>query len=300
MHLRISILIVFSILWLTGCENLKTKRQIEAGTSTGTVEAEPEEEAQQPVEEKIGLILGAGGLKTIAHAGVLQAFEQEKLPVIHIIGLGMASIEGGLYSVSKSASSLQWQMKKWRKDDFSSMGFMSKRMESEKTKRWLSKLIAKKDLAKRTQNFSCPSRSYLSGKTRWVTRSKLGRALNDCASVAPMTRSADQWVAAPTAIELSIKRLYRLGASKIVFVNVLSPKSSLFTKKQMHNNQGDAMYWQHIRDEYAQLPQLLKKYKDLRVINVNVNSQPLLNFRNFNILNIEGLRAAKRFIKQEL
>lgn len=46
---------------------------------------------------KIGLALGAGGLRGLAHIGVLRVLEREKIPIDYIAGCSIGSLIGALY-----------------------------------------------------------------------------------------------------------------------------------------------------------------------------------------------------------
>lgn len=52
---------------------------------------------------KIGLALGGGGARGIAHIGVLKILEKEKIPICAITGCSMGAVVGGLYSYFGSA-----------------------------------------------------------------------------------------------------------------------------------------------------------------------------------------------------
>jgi len=47
---------------------------------------------------KVGLALGGGGARGLAHLGVLKALEEEKIPINAIAGTSMGSIVGGAYA----------------------------------------------------------------------------------------------------------------------------------------------------------------------------------------------------------
>jgi len=53
---------------------------------------------------KVGLALSGGGARGIAHIGVIQALEQEGIPIDIIAGASMGSIVGGLYAAGYSSS----------------------------------------------------------------------------------------------------------------------------------------------------------------------------------------------------
>jgi NTE family protein len=67
-----------------------------------------------PQDIKISLALGSGGLRGLAHIGVLKVFEQENIPVHMIAGCSIGSLIGALYAagltpdmMEKLAKSLQ-------------------------------------------------------------------------------------------------------------------------------------------------------------------------------------------------
>lgn len=51
-----------------------------------------------PGRKSVGLVLSGGGAKGIAHAGVIQALEENGIPIDYIAGTSMGAIVGGLYA----------------------------------------------------------------------------------------------------------------------------------------------------------------------------------------------------------
>src|SRR2546430_5236315 len=59
--------------------------------------------AVEPVKRPtIGLALGGGGVRGVAHIGVLRVLEREKIPIDFIAGTSMGAIIGGFYSAGLS------------------------------------------------------------------------------------------------------------------------------------------------------------------------------------------------------
>ena len=56
---------------------------------------------------KIGLALSGGGARGFAHIGVLQWFEEHRIPVDFIAGTSMGGLVGGLYATGKSPTELR-------------------------------------------------------------------------------------------------------------------------------------------------------------------------------------------------
>ena len=55
----------------------------------------------------VGLVLGGGGARGIAHVGVLKVLERERIPVCAIAGTSMGAIVGGLYAAGFDAGELE-------------------------------------------------------------------------------------------------------------------------------------------------------------------------------------------------
>lgn len=66
--------------------------------------AEAEGSKDRPV---VGLVLGGGGAKGIAHVGVLKALEELQVPVDLVVGTSMGAIAGGLYAQGHSPDMLE-------------------------------------------------------------------------------------------------------------------------------------------------------------------------------------------------
>ncbi|OQW91921.1 MAG: patatin, partial [Beggiatoa sp. IS2] len=56
---------------------------------------------------KIGLVLGGGGARGLAHVGVIKVLEELRIPVDIIVGTSMGSIVGGLYASGMTTQELE-------------------------------------------------------------------------------------------------------------------------------------------------------------------------------------------------
>lgn len=65
--------------------------------------------ADEPLVErpKIGLVLGGGGARGVAHIGVLQELERLQIPIDAIAGTSMGALVGGLYASGMTADELE-------------------------------------------------------------------------------------------------------------------------------------------------------------------------------------------------
>lgn len=65
--------------------------------------AQPQE---YPNRKKVGLVLGGGGAKGVAHVGVLKYLNRAGIPIDYIAGTSMGAIVGGLYAIGYSVDEL--------------------------------------------------------------------------------------------------------------------------------------------------------------------------------------------------
>jgi len=59
---------------------------------------------------KLGLALGAGGARGLAHIGVLKVLEQEKIPIDYIAGTSIGALIGAMYSLNPNAADVEKKM----------------------------------------------------------------------------------------------------------------------------------------------------------------------------------------------
>lgn len=66
---------------------------------------------------RIGLALGGGGARGLAHIGVLKVLEREKIPVTCIAGTSMGSIMGAMYAQLRSARAVEERVRNYFSSD---------------------------------------------------------------------------------------------------------------------------------------------------------------------------------------
>jgi NTE family protein len=96
----------------------------------------PAQPFSQPPQPKIGIALGGGFARGIAHVGVLKVLEEEQIPISYIAGTSVGALIGALYCSGASAAEMETIACRVRFKDFarwtiSRLGFASnQRMES--------------------------------------------------------------------------------------------------------------------------------------------------------------------------
>lgn len=98
--------------------------------------------------KKLGLALGGGGCRGIAHIGFLQALEEENIKPDYIVGSSIGSVVGCFYALGMSPSEMMVEIKKLKKKhvvDFSlNPIFSGALMKSKKIKRKIKQYLGDK------------------------------------------------------------------------------------------------------------------------------------------------------------
>lgn len=76
---------------------------------------------------KIGLVLGGGGSRGLAHVGVLDVLVREKIPIDLIVGTSMGAIVGTLFALGINPAELSQYFVKWQGNNIFSMNLFSAR-----------------------------------------------------------------------------------------------------------------------------------------------------------------------------
>lgn len=150
-------LVLSALVFLAGCETLRTRDDVRRSPTPGTQGQKPprgsttpttpipsqgSSQSSMPIQDqddfeaspapemvppppppsipampKIGVILGAGGARTYAHIGFLHELTKLKVPVAAIGGIEFAAPMAALYANKELANDVEWQMFKLKTDE---------------------------------------------------------------------------------------------------------------------------------------------------------------------------------------
>lgn len=254
----LSLLILMTFI-LGACGGLKTRQDLAA--NSGRVARDPrmptpiDSQAKRPQPPKaiklpkVGLILGPGGVKALAHTGVIREFEKSKIPIHSVVGLEWGALVGGLYAMKGKVHEAEWKLYKLKKSQFTgSSGIFSS--GGPKTIKSLSGFLNKSlngaSIGSAKVRFACPSLSLWSGTVVWQKSGDMKKALERCLPYPPLFRPSSPWMAASYAVKEAAQYLMDKGAQLIVFVNVLD-RGDLIKQNQVLKKSAAAILWHELR-----------------------------------------------------
>ncbi|MFA5022624.1 MAG: patatin-like phospholipase family protein [Patescibacteria group bacterium] len=95
--------------------------------------------------QKIGLALGSGGAKGLAHIGVIKVLEENNIPIDYIAGSSVGALIGAFYAAHKDSAAMEkialstnWKMSFYLLDPGSPNGLIKGKKVENLIKNWLS------------------------------------------------------------------------------------------------------------------------------------------------------------------
>jgi NTE family protein len=203
----------------------------EAYGPAAPTETNPETPVQPPppAQPKLCLVLGPGFARAIAHAGVIEAFVKNQIPIHCIVGVEMGGVVGAFYALSGSVNTMQWQLFKLNKDNlfnFPMIQIGAKRSSGKEFHKFLHEIISDRTIDSLKVSFAAVATQPSGGQSVVFSSGNLSDALS--ASLA-LPGVYDPWkmpdgqrligggVSAPLPVEIARK----LGGTFIVAVSVV-------------------------------------------------------------------------------
>lgn len=186
----------------------------------------------KPPRQRIGLALGGGAARGIAHIGVLEVLEEEKIPIDCIAGTSAGAIAGGLYAAGMSTAEMREAVihLNWLEIASLSLPVMGL-LNFDRAASWIDELL--KERARTFEELSMPfaavAADIVRGEPVAIIRGKLSAALRASSSVPGIftpTRLGERLlVDGGTLNNLPVSVARRLGADYVIAVDLLPPGS---------------------------------------------------------------------------
>jgi NTE family protein len=206
---------------------------------------------------RVGLILGAGGMKAFAHVGVLKEFARARIPIASVAGLEWGAAMAGIYALQAQANEVEWKSFRLRENELPSSSFFGGNAKAQPVailRDFLDVAFGRAALERNRVDFGCPAFSPKSEKLLWLNRGSARDAVARCLAYPPFYVDAGGWIGSPFAIEEAAAYLRSRGANFVVFVNPLA-QGELLPEKLQAEDYSDSVLWAEIR-RHASRPQI--------------------------------------------
>jgi NTE family protein len=187
---------------------------------------------------KVGLILGAGGIKSFSHIGVIRELEKAQIEIASIVGLEWGSLVGALYAHQGKVNDLEWQMFKLKKNDLPSEVKWNSNSTLDSINdldSFLRASLESRSLETSKVPFQCPTQNVSNERINWIKSGSATSVLKSCMAYPPLFKADSGQMAAPFALAEGARILRSQGVDTVIFVNLLAhgvgPRSDLLWKE---------------------------------------------------------------------
>ncbi|OQA92832.1 MAG: NTE family protein RssA [Elusimicrobia bacterium ADurb.Bin231] len=228
------------------------------------------------IDKKIGLALGGGAARGLAHIGVLKVLERYKIPINYIAGTSMGSIIGGCYAAGISADILEEHSVKLLKKSalqlfypaLSNSGFIN----GDNIKRYLSTITEDKEISKLNIYFKAVTTDFFTGKEYVIEKGSLFDALRASSAIpvvfTPYAQGERVLVDGGLSNPLPTSTVRNMGAEIVIAVNVVpSPEY-----KRIENKKKQVV--KQFAQQIKKIPPLKKISRNLIKYNKRGKAQP--------------------------
>ncbi len=178
---------------------------------------------------KLGLVLGAGGARGIAHLGALQALVEYDIKADVVVGCSMGALIGGLYSIDYRIETLRNIMRNLKKKDivdvYIKMITHKGVLKGEKIDKILKGFFKDKKIEDCSIPFGCVATDLISGKEAFFDSGEMFSAIKASCSIptiiSPLEYNNMLLVDGGLINRLPIERAKELGAEKVVAIDVM-------------------------------------------------------------------------------
>ena len=198
-------------------------------------------------QPKIGLALGCGAARGLAHIGVLKVLEKHQIPVDIVTGTSMGAFIGGAYASGIKVSVMEEISLKadWK---LNAMMFfptisLSGFVDGKRIKEFLKSTIGDRNIEELDRKFACVTTDILTGEEIVIAQGSLIEAIRASISIPTIFTPVyygnrflvDGGIVNPVPVDLA----RRMGADIVIAVNVIPLNASSLRKEKMKKEEID-------------------------------------------------------------
>ena len=182
------------------------------------------------MRKKLGLALGAGGSRGVAHIGFLQALEEADIRADFVTGCSMGAVVGACYSAGVSPDTMKDIALKLKFGDLASLNPAPLRrngfLKPKKVRKLLAGIIGEKEFDELGVPFSCVATDLIAGRTVVLNEGNVVDAVVASSSIPGAFTPAklgdfEMLVDGGILERVPTQQLKKMGAEVIVAVDVL-------------------------------------------------------------------------------
>ncbi|KKQ40814.1 MAG: Patatin [Candidatus Magasanikbacteria bacterium GW2011_GWA2_37_8] len=179
------------------------------------------------MSKTIGLALGSGGLKGLAHVGVIKVLEKNKIKISHIAGTSMGALVGAYYALYQNAVDLEMVALGGKWDKFLSLlapTFKLGFVKGEKVEKLLNIWFGNKEFKDTKIPLRIIATDLVTGKEVVFSKGKIADAVRASVSIPmffqPVKNSTQLLVDGGLCQPVPVKAVRDAGAKFVVAVNL--------------------------------------------------------------------------------
>lgn len=191
-----------------------------------------------PVEKpRLALILGPGGARAFAHAGVLQEIHRTQLPIQFIAGLEMGALPAALYATKPQAFEAEWQMMKLKDEDFVRRSLMggSQNVDLKEWNDYFQSVFSTARVDEARIPYACLTFQNEKQQILILNKGTFVQAMPFCMAYPPVFKSFEGHQAAASQLTVLAKYLRQKGATHIIYVDLIGDRGRLLSNRSDEN-----------------------------------------------------------------
>ncbi len=260
--------------------------------------------------KKLGLVLGAGGARGVAHVGFLQALDENGIKPYCIAGCSMGSVVGGLYSKGMPPAEMLRIIRHIKGSDIidvNPVGFSEKAfLKTEKMRKFLCRLFDGVTFDKLQIPFMCNAFDIRTGKTVWFKEGEVEPGVRASSSIPvvfkPVEIDDKLLVDGGVVMRMPIQAVREMGAEIIVGVDVLGKLRKTYKSQNIVSHTLrviDAVDWAQTNRNYEKEHYDLLLMPKLKDMSQYVVKNLLFAYEKGYELGVENVETIKKLIGQD-
>ena len=253
--------------------------------------------------KKLGLALGAGGSRGVAHIGFLKALEENGIKPDYIAGSSMGAIVGGCYAMGMNPSDMYEEITKLKPTDIFDISFNPFGSGSILRSKKMRKKLATYFEEKTFNDLEIPFKAVAvninnGGVVAFSGETSVCDAVTASASVPlifqPVEIDGQDYLDGGSRCRVPIEVVKEMGADVVVGVDVLG---DLVVEDKKHHLLGIVFRtFAIVDDELTKIS--VKKHKPNLFIVPDMGNMPQFKFKDLDVAYDAGYKAGKKYAKK--